>query len=430
MLDEAQYQEVQFLSKAMYALSQTRGKFYILGVGGEAGSEYYKLWKRTDQREWVYKNKNWRDMLKFDSNGNIINDNLSEILAGRWVAQKPENKDFRGYHMPQTIFARIPLTIEDAKLKYRVGPTFSIEWQEKHAPKSIFLSHVMGEFYKADRRPITPEMVHACLEPYSAYSLLRADEVREIKATFGNQVRVLMGVDFGSGPAASSTVISIMLYWRKSNRYQLAWIEKRPQEHQLDQARYIANLGLQYGIEAGVGDLGYGQIQVKVIQDGGSDSLDNKFEGLGRRRFMGCRTIGDETKPEMEYKTVIDEHGEKVGRKEIDKTTWIQNFIDFVGTYVNYISMGQNVSNDNNKRTKLMIPYANDYDVDFLVNDFCSITRKDMEKVADVVVDDPRQKAKKEFNHPSDSVMSIIYCLVANEKFDEDPYGIIGVKRR
>ena len=25
-----------------------------------------------------------------------------------------ENKEYRGYHMPQTIFARIPLTIDDA----------------------------------------------------------------------------------------------------------------------------------------------------------------------------------------------------------------------------------------------------------------------------------------------------------------------------
>jgi hypothetical protein len=267
------------------------------------------------------------------------------------------------------------------------------------------------------------------MEPYSAYSLLRPEEIRDIKTTFGSQIRILMGVDFGSGPAASSTVVSILINWRKSNRYQLAWIEKRPQEHQLDQAGYITNLGHLYTIDAGVGDLGYGQIQVKVIQNGGHDSHDNKFEGLGRRKFMGCRTIGDETKPEMEYRTVTDEHGEKVGRKEIDKTTWIQNFVDLVGSYVNYVSIN-GVSDENNKRTKLMIPYANDYDVDFLVNDFCSITRKDMEKVSDVSVEDPRQNAKKLFNHPPGSVMSIIYCLVADEKFDDNPYGILKVSKR
>jgi len=61
-----------------------------------------------------------------------------------------------------------------------------------------------------------------------------------------------------------------------------ACIEKCPQEHQLDQTKYLAELGILYGIDFGVGDLGYGQIQVKLIQDGGRDSKDNKFKGLGK----------------------------------------------------------------------------------------------------------------------------------------------------
>ena len=57
-----------------------------------------------------------------------------------------------------------------------------------------------------------------------------------------------------------------------------------------------------------------------------------------------------------------------------------------------------------------MIPFNADeeYETDWLVSEFASVTRKDLNK-KDI---DPRQNAKKEFNHPKDSMMSIIYALV------------------
>ena len=276
---------------------------------------------------------------------------------------------------------------------------------------------VWGSFTKAERRPITPEMVFACMHPYRYISLLKPQEVRHLKSVYGSEIRVLGGTDYGSGPSASSTVASILIHWRKSNRYQIAHIEKRPQEHQLDQARYLAELyGSQgFDIDHGVGDLGYGQIQVKVMQDGGTDSKGNSFKGLGKKRYQGCRTIGDETKPQEKYITEADEHGTQLGRYQIDKTTSIQNFVDRIGTR---IPAPQTVDEEFS-RPILMIPFANEYETDWLVNDFCSITRKDLEKEADIVVDDPRQRARKEFNHPPDSVMSIIYCFVADQNYRE-----------
>ena len=423
MLDEAQYQDIQFLTKAMYTLFQTHGRVYILGIGGEAGSEYYKLWHRTDQREWIYRDKYWYDKLEFDPNGNITNTNLGEVLAGRWVPQKPENTQFRGYHLPQEIYPNIPRTIQHAQL-HNINPEFSIEYQRRYSPHSIYESHCLGTFYKAARRPISPEMVEACYNNY--LTLLKADEVRHLKHVFGNEIRVLMGVDFGSGPAASKTVISIIIHWRKSNRYQLVWIDPRPQEHQLDQARYIAELGDSYGIDYGVGDLGYGQIQVKVIQDGGRDSHDIKFIGLGRSKFSGCRTMGDETKPQQKFSVEVDEHGEQLGRLQIDKTTTIQNFIDFIG---NFIAHPTRSSEEELKRTQFIIPHKLDYEIDYLMDDFCSITRKDLEEIQEVRVEDPRQRAKKEYNHPPDSVMSIIYCMVADKNFDEAAFRVLRVGR-
>lgn len=427
MIDEAQYCDLQFLSKATYSLSQTKGDLELLGIGGESGGEWYQMWKKSDQREWIYDDKYWRDKLTFDGLGNINNDidRLKSILAGRWVATEPRNYEYRGYHMPQTIFPTIPLTINDAIEKYHTRPQNSIEYQKRHFPLSVYLSHTLGEFFKAERRPITPEMVEACYVSY--LGLLTPQEVKGLKETFRNEIVIGAGVDWGSSPSASQTVISILIHWRKSNRYQLAWIDPRPQEHGFDQARYIANLLRHYVIDYGVADLGYGQDRVKLVQDGGRDSRDIKFEGLGNAKFLGCRSIGDETKPQMEMQQAIDEHGTELGRIQIDKTTVIQNFVDMVGTYVSHPGRPEEEAL---KQTQLIIPYLNDVQVDFLMKDMTAITRKDLEKEPDLAKEDPRQRAKKEFNHPADTVMSIIYAKIACDRFDPGRFSITPLKRR
>jgi len=108
---------------------------------------------------------------------------------------------------------------------------------------------------------------------------------------------------------------------------------------------------------------------------------------------------------------IVDEHGEENGRISIDKTTQIQRFIDLLETKISH------PGNDSSRRSKLMIPfdYSKEYETDWLVPEFTSLTRKDLRK-NDI---DPRQNAKKEFNHPPDSMMSIIYALVGLEQNTE-----------
>ena len=64
-----------------------------------------------------------------------------------------------------------------------------------------------------------------------------------------------------------------------------------------------------------------------------------------------------------------------------------------------------------------MIPYHPDHeeDVDFLIHDLTALTRKDLDKMEKGEGVDPRQKARKEFNHPKDSLMSLIYALQAQK---------------
>lgn len=428
ILDEGQAQDIGFLPVAMYSLSKTHGRFYCFGIGGEAGSDYYKMWKRTDQREWTYDDPDWRDKLQFDAFGEISNEqsDLSRILAGKWVAQNPKNTQYRGYHFPQRMFPHIPLTIADAVNKYHVQPELSIEYQEKHYPHSMFMSHCEGDFYKAERRPITPEMVEKCYMNYM--KLLPGSEVRDLKAIYGNEIVILGGVDFGSGPAASKTVAAIIIHWRKSNRYQLAWIDPRPAEHPMDEARYIADLFKDYDVDFAVGDWGYGQDKIPLIQGGGRDSMDNKFLGVGAHRFIGCQTIGNEVKQNAEFAEKWDDRGnEEKQRLQIDKTTVIQNFVDFVG-----MSVAHPLSpyEDKLKKPMFMIPHLHDWQTDFLMDDMTSITRKDLEEVQEVKVEDPRQRAMKMYNHPPDSVMAMIYCLVAGQNYNPSAYVITPIRKR
>jgi hypothetical protein len=418
MLDEAQYQDVQYLPKLEQTMMRTHGKMRVLGIGGESGSPYHRMWQRTDQREWQYANPLWREGLQFDSDGLVVGEYLIDLLRGRWVADVPKHAEYHGYHLPQTIFPQIPLTIEDAVTKYKIAAKFSIEAQQKRYPQSIFTTHVMGGFHRAIRRPITREMMLACMEPYSHMTLLDAEQVQQLKVKHGNKITVSMGIDWGSGPSASLTVICIMIYWKESERYQIVHIEPRPQENLMLQAKYAKELFEEYNCDIGIADLGYGVNQVKLIQDGGADAkTGDMFNGLGTERFLGCNSMSAPQKPFQYHDVSTDQHGDTVSRIGIDKTAAIQEYVDMVDRRVP-------LPEDPHKTvTQLIIPYKNQSDVDFLINDSTALTRKDLAEIEDVEVEkDPRQRPRKEFNHPRDSVMSIIYSYQGARRFDDSKW--------
>ncbi|MEX0855828.1 MAG: hypothetical protein WD018_08720, partial [Nitrosopumilaceae archaeon] len=311
-----------------------------------------------------------------------------------------------------TIFPTIPLTEEDAVKKYHTHPKFSIEFQKKDLPDSLFCSHVLGTFYKSSRRPITRQMILSCMEPYANFSLMEPDEVTQLKNTYGDEIKIAMGVDFGSSPSSSATAIAIMIWWRKSDTYHLVWIEKRPQENQLDQAEYITKLFQKYHCDIGVGDLGYGANQIKLIQEGGYSNANGVYyQGVTSSKFFGCRTVSDETKPIQYFERKIDEHGDEVGRLQIDKTSSIESLIEVFEKSSSPVFDGKE-----NLKSKLIIPSKNSYETDFLVDDLTSLTRKDLNQIEDYTIQDGRQRPRKEYNHPADSVMALIYAIVGFKK--------------
>ncbi|NIP61998.1 MAG: hypothetical protein GWN01_08965 [Nitrosopumilaceae archaeon] len=407
VLDESQYQELGHFNKVYQAMMATKGKIRILGIGGEAGGPYERLWRKTNQMEWVYDDPNWRDSLQFDENGIVIGDYLNKVLSGKWIAQNSdENVIGNGYHIPQTIIPTIPLTEDDAINKYKVPVTYSIEYQRKDAlSESHFKAFVMGEFYNAPHRPITYETIARCTNPYRYLPMLSPQEIAQIKVTFGDEILVSMGVDFGSGKT-SHTVIAILVWWKKSDRIQLAYLDKREPENQLWQAEYITKIFKDSKCDIGVGDLGYGAIQVKTIQEGGANhKTGDLFNGVGNDKFFGCRTMSDVTKEHQNFHKTIDEHGEEAGRIEINKTQAIEGFIENLNRCISHPAYPDA---EKLRRPRLMIPSRFEYQTDYLVNDMLNITRKDLQYLEDHTYD-PRQRTQKEFNHPPDSVMAIIY---------------------
>lgn len=435
--DEHQKQESQFFGIVMYTLSQTRGRLYKFGIGGEAGSPWHSQYMQTDQRMWIfddssdytdektgraYPGQGWRHKLKFDKKGDITNTpaQLKKILAGKWISQEPNNEQYRGYWMPQDIFATIPLTINDAITKYKMQPELSIEYQEKHYPKSMFMSHCRGMFYKANRRPITPEMVRKCYD--HSLSLMTPDEIGALKQEKKNEILLFGGVDWGSGPAASSTVGSILIYWRKTNRYQLAWIDRRPEENTTVSAGYFAEVFKSAQCDYVVADLGYGDNAVPLLQKGGTDITGKIVQGLGMGKCMGCWTTGNPIDETQKFQQETDEHGVTKAHITIDHTQVIQNFVDFIDTTVEV---------DGEPATQFIIPMANDWETDFLLEDFCATTRRDLNDAEEIAVDDPREKPRKQFNHPRDTMMSIIYCMVGKNNHNPGASSIsLVVKKR
>ena len=428
VIDEAQYQDIEHFGRVDQTMMATKGKIRIFGIGGESGSAYEKLWLQTNQMEWEYDDPKWREKLQFGDASTlkdgeylfgktslIVGNYLADVLKGKWVPQKPDATMFHGYHIPQKIFPSIPLTEEDAITKYKIHPRFSIEYQRKELPESEFQSHVLGTFYNSPHRPITREMVLNCMDPYWYLSLLTAGEVAELKMIYGNEITIGMGVDFGSG-SSSFTAIAIVILWQKSNRIQLAFINTRPQENQLEQAEYIAQLFNDYSCDIGVGDLGYGANQVKLIQDGGySVKTGAPFTGVSATKFIGSRTISDITKPLQVFNEKTDEHGDQVGRLQIDKTSSIDLL---VGSMQKRIFHPEFESDTKKSRSQLMIPSLHGYETGFLVDDLTSITRKDLSYLENVI-EDTRQRPVKEYNHPRDTVMALVYALVSLKHLEQ-----------
>ena len=423
MLDEAQYQPLEDISTLEETTAITHAPIWTIGIGGEAGSPYDLRWRESDQREWHYDDPNWRDRLQFDRDGLVLGPYLTNVLKGKWVPTVPKNSKVRhGYHVTQEMHPLVPLTTKDAIRKYRTAPKYSVEAKRQRYTPMKFSTHVLARNYRSARRPITPEMMLACSEPYSALSLLSPPEVRSVKKRHGEACTVCFGCDWGSGPSASSTVFAVLIYWKKFDVYQLVHLDPRPRENLYHQAKAATDTYRAYNCDIGVADLGYGSHQVKAMQAGSRDpATDEPYQGLSHAKLLGCRTLSavlSASKPFQYHSDSMDEHGDVIPSLRVSKTAALDEYIAAVEAprehpATRYAPRGQ--------RPRLIIPYAEPERVAILHRESIQIVRKDLdvdaeddEKSGVPSEEDIRQFAVKEYMHPPDSVMAVVYAILAN----------------
>lgn len=455
--DEIQEHDLMALAKAQLAQSKKQGRELFGGVGGEYGSAWERLWLETTQSEWryfkdddyidtagrVWPGQSWRKELDFGMHedefgikkkGLILGDYMAEPLRGEWLEGAPENYHFPGWHMDQTKLCHIPLSMSDAKQLYNLDPSRSIEYMEMTYPRLLTIAHVHGGFYKAPRKPISRQDALFTMEPYDYLRMFSPNDILEFKETFPGRVVMLMGIDWGSGNTGSSeTVITIIMKWLgvdSKGKYNPAWdrffvvhTERLPysMSETMEEAYYALELFKRYYVDFGVGDLGFGSKQVRAMIDGGIHPVTGEHvKGLTLGHFIGAWSRGSPTKTVEDKPTKIDDEGnEEVSYLLLDKTSFVELFVDMVKWRVlhpGYLTESKETQ-ESFARSKLAIPYGNQWLVTPLINDFTAIERTDIE--ADILVTKAitSQAPKKEYNHPADSVVSITNCFVASNHF-------------
>lgn len=259
-VDEGQDHDWEGFQNARDSQSDTFGDVDIWGVGGFVDTEYYNIWKTTDQKEWVfrrsenymkYPDMSWRGDLEFNSDGLIYGDYMIDVLDGEWVPQVPKNYSRHGYHLSQLQNPRIPLTMESAISDYKTSPEFSIEWKEKKDPNFnsiLFRRNILGEFVEGELKPITTKDMLALFD--KTVSLTKAADVDHDAGP------VFIGTDIGG---VGKTIVWI---WQcldqKAPIFKLLWAEKIETGDTDEQIEIVSNLIDAYeadhiGIDAGGG---------------------------------------------------------------------------------------------------------------------------------------------------------------------------------
>jgi len=308
IVDEGNDIEWEGFQNARETQADTMGDFMVGGIGGYVDTQYERLWKTTNQMTWKfrhgedykgYENMSWRRELErrcFDEHGLVYDDNLSDVMDGKWVPQAPKNFSRHGYWLPQIYNPRIPLTEADAIELYKVSPEFSIEWKLKDPDytNSEFRRNVMAEFVEGDVKPITTKMMLALFD--KTVGLTKAADVDHAAG------RVYIGIDWGGG---GKTIVWI---WQclddKAPIFKLLWAERMETSDVEEQKNFCINLIDAYEASQIVVDAGGGTRQVQALQTRyGTRCIRNSYHARPEKPLP---TREEAKKQRKELRYVID----------------------------------------------------------------------------------------------------------------------------
>ena len=267
VIDEGQDHNWDYFQNARETQADTMGDTIIAGIGGYVDSDYYNLWKSTNQMKYLYKrgenylryeNMSWRADLEFDSEGLVYGDYMIDVQDGKWVPEEAKNFARHGYHLPQTYNPRIPLTISDAIEKYKVSPEWSIEYklQDPNYTQIEYRRNVLAEFVEGELKPITTKDMLNLFD--KTQSLTKAKDVDYEAGP------VIIGIDWGGGGK------TILWIWQCIDGiapiFKLLWVEKIETNDTKEQERICFDLIDAYEADHIQIDAGGAPDRVQAIQ--------------------------------------------------------------------------------------------------------------------------------------------------------------------
>lgn len=371
IFDETQYLDLDAWKAAQQTQSFTHGNMLVLGIGGYVNTVYHKWWLDSDQREFKYNNKLWRDKLEFSNSGNdrlVWDDYMLDLLEGHWKITHPENSFQHGYHISQELAPWVPLTKQDAIEKYNIHPKWSIEQQREDAiSESEFRRHVLAEFVEGDVKPITDTMM------FKLYDRTRSFvEPDKVDRSLGD---IFIGVDWGGGNKTIPWVMQMegdVMVLLKAEMIETSDVDK------------------QFDIVSGYID-DYNPKQVVVDAGGGTyqvQQLESRYASLVRRNSYSAR-------PEAPLPTNQElKKLRKENRYTIDRTYSLDRIINLI------------------TRQKMALPAADPKKIDWIVEQFTNIE-------AEIVNLKSTGKTYRRYFHqigrPDDALHASNYSFIASD---------------
>ena len=341
-IDEVQDVQAEAIPVIESAMSHSKHrKIIMVGTASESGSQFDQLWQLSDMKEW-------------------------DKDAQAWVAQKPENQMYSGYHFSQEMGIWIsslppedPNSIEAKRLR----------WSERR-----FQNEVVGLFYAGMAKPLLAEDMLRC----RAFQL-------SMWSKLDPPYRSYMGVDWGGG-VGSHSVVWIMAQdeW---NRWRLLYAYRFIERDLMRQVDVVSNLISLFNVRQCVADLGYGAVQVAELQKRHAGTV------------LGCSYVQRPEKP-LERKD-RQEFGERIVQFHVlaDRSTYIEKAISFI----------KFIGKEGKPFPLLQLPWSEPSKIEWIIDQFTCIEREKAEL----------QSGRQYFRyvHPEgtedDAFHSFVYALIA-----------------
>jgi hypothetical protein len=282
-----------------------------------------------------------------------------------WIPQKP-GQVWSGYHMSQEMVPWIrDLPLDDPD---------SIEAKRMRYSERRFLNEVLGIFYRGLAKPLLVEDMLLC-----------RDFANGLVNRILPPVDSYAGIDWGGGQFAF-TVLWIMAK-DDEGRWRLAYVRKFNERDPMKQVQIIGDCLTVFNVKQAVADIGYGAVQVSELQ-----------KRLGSR-VIGCQYV---RRPEIPLeRKERDEYGQRIAQMLVlaDRSFWIETAI----SHIKHKDLAGHPT------PKLILPWANPQDVEWLIDHFTCIEMEEQETVSG--------KRYHHYTHPEgqpdDALHAFIYALIA-----------------